>query len=232
MQLKRLFENQFDSPAISRQELRMFTEDHLKKLAVQNTANQYDAMLTNTQAAYTAYFGDIADADTAVSIRQSRTKSMNNVMEAFKSEVVNRRKLIIFILKEDSPEFLEFFPGGAKEYSDASLENVETLMNRIVTASTTHQAKLGAETAAVFGTLLTQFQAARGAQLLQKGTVNGVSGKAENSRFALQMLLSENVLVIARNNLGKPEMAKLFFEERLLDNPAVPAEKAVAVAAP
>lgn len=217
MQLSRFFENQFDSPEISRQELRITTEDHLKKLSVQNTNNRFDNMISVTEGKYTAFFGNIQDADTLKAIRQSRTISMNNVMTGFKKEVTKRRKLVGFTFEETSPEYQEFFPAGADEYSSANLENVETLMDRLVKASTRHQAKLGAETATVFNQLLLSFQQARGIQLTGKASVTDAIKDVRASELALQLQLTDNLLVIAREHIGNPEACKLFFDQNLLD---------------
>jgi len=87
MNLERFFEIQFNDVIIIRERLRKFVEDHLQRLSVQNTANQYDQMITDTQAVYESFFGAIQDKDTRFSLQQSRTKSMNNVMESFKKAV-------------------------------------------------------------------------------------------------------------------------------------------------
>lgn len=219
MQLQKLFANFFADPAINRQRFRLFVEDFLKRLAAQNTRNLYDTMLSETEQAYTDYFGRLADNDTAVAIRQNRTKSMNNVMMRFKNEVVRERKLITYFFKEDSPGYRDFFPGLTMEYHKANLDNVESLMTRMATASAKHEDVLGPEAAANFNSLLESFRQARGEQVAQKTVVGQTSNKIQNSRLALELQMTGNALQIAYLNKGKRDAHKLFFDESLLKEP-------------
>ena len=54
----------FDSPRISDDNLRKFTEVHLKRLAANNPEGLFTGLLTATTAAYDDYFGAITDEDT------------------------------------------------------------------------------------------------------------------------------------------------------------------------
>jgi len=74
-------------PKISDDKLRKFGEKHLVALATNNTANQYDLIINDTEAAYNSYFGAITDEDTLLALQQGRTISMNNTVKAFKDLV-------------------------------------------------------------------------------------------------------------------------------------------------
>ncbi len=214
--IERFFENQFDDKSISRQTLRKFTEDHLQRLAVQNTDNVYDAIINSTETAYQQFFGDLKDRDTSFALQQSRTKNMKNVLEAFKAKLQQREGLVKNAFLEDSPEYQEFFPAGLTEYTNATLANAETLMNRVATAFGAHSTALGAATATEFAGFVTQFKTARGTQLQQKGKVSDATEATEASRNVLEIQLTTNLLTIALNNIGNTAAAASFFDQSIL----------------
>ena len=219
MNLENFFEIQFDDPNINRQQLRKFTEDHLKRLATNNTANLYDQLLTDTQDAYEDYFGALNDHDTNSAVQQSRTKSMNNVLSQFIALVSKRAGLITNFFDKDSPEYQEFFPHMLTEYSRAGLENVETLMTRMVNAATKHAATVGVALSAEFAALKTAFLTARGQQLTQKTMVDQSSDSSNTTRDTLEVQLTKNLLTIALNNIGNAAAAKLFFDQSIINRP-------------
>ncbi len=219
MMLERFFEIQFDDPNINRQQLRKFTEDHLKRLAQNNTKNLYDLLLSETQEAYETYFGFLNDTDVSNALQQSRTKSMENVRSQFSALLSRRKGLITNSYTEDSPEYQEFFPHGLTEYSTASLESIETLMNRIINAATAHATDLGGNLALEFSKIKDSFLVARGEQLAQKGAASKASESTDESRNALEIQLTKNLLSIALNNIGKPDAAGLYFDKSIISRP-------------
>ena len=216
MSIERFFEIQFDDPYINREQLRKFMEDHLKRLAINNINNQYDSLITETQQLYELFFGALTDADTSNALQQSRTKSMENVRGQFSALVRRRQGLITNSFDEDSPEYQEFFPHGLTEYTEAKLENIETLMTRIITASAAHAAELGAGLSAEFSKTKDAFVAARGKQLEQKGVVGKASDAAGQSRDAVEIQLTKNLLTIALNNIGNAGAAAMFFDKSII----------------
>ncbi|CAN5419326.1 hypothetical protein BH11BAC5_BH11BAC5_55430 [soil metagenome] len=214
--LERFFEIQFDDKEISRQNLRKFTEDHIQRVAAQNTANQYDQMLNDTETKYNSFFGALNDHDTSFALQQSRTKSMNNVMESFIKKVQQRGGLITNSYDEESPEYQEFYPNGKTEYTNANLQNVETLMTRFIAAATAHVATLGNALAVEFTGLLSSFTTARGSQLSQKGLVSAASDDTDTARHALEIQLTKNLLNLALLNIGNTNAAAIFFDQSII----------------
>lgn len=220
MHLERFFDIQFDNKNISRQQLRKFVEDHLKRLATNNTANLYGELLTETQATYEVYFGALSDHDTNSAMQQSRTKSMQQVLKQFTDLVSKRHGLVINSFDADSAEYQEFFPHGLTEYGRATLENIETLMTRIITASAAHTTALGNGMVGEFATLKQAFITARGQQLTQKTMVQQASGSSEQTRDALEIQLTKNLLTIALHNIGNTSAAAQFFDQSIINRPA------------
>ena len=214
--LSRFFLVLFMGEKISKQELRSFVDDFLKKLAVQNTNGLYDEMLNATIAAYETFFGAITNLDVKAAIQKSRTASMNLVMQAFKTSVQSSG-LVIEGLFKNKPEFEEFFPLGRTEVSEVTLENVETIMKRLVAATATHRAKVGDAIAKEFEAYPELFKEARGVQLTEIAKVGDIRQEAKDARLALAIQMTKNVLDIAKNNIGNTDAAKLFFNQSLLE---------------
>lgn len=218
--IERYFEIQFNDPYINREMLRKFMEDHLKRLAVNNTSNLYDNLLTETQKSYEQYFGALTDADTSNALQQSRTKSMENVRGQFTALIRRREGLVTNSYDEDSPEYQEFFPHGLSEYTEATLENIETLMVRFITASAAHSADLGTKLSEEFSDLKERFLAARGKQLEQKGVADKASETVGHQRDAVEIQLTKNLLTIALNNIGNPAAAASYFDQSIIARPS------------
>ncbi len=215
--LSRFFLPLFMDEKISKQELRAFTDDFLKKLTVQNTGGVYSEMLNVTIAAYEVFFGAIADLDVRAAIQKSRTASMNLVMDAFKASMQSSG-LVIEGLLTNKPQLQEFFPLGRSEFSQITLEKAETLMKRLASASATHRTAIGDTIAKEFEAYPERFKEARGVQLAEIAKVSDMRQEAKDARLALATLMTKNVLQIAMNNIGNPDAAKLFFNQSLLED--------------
>ncbi len=219
LSLDRYFENQFDDKSISRQALRKFTEDHIKRLSAQNAGGQYDALLNAIDSAYQGYFGGITDKAVNLALQESRTRTMQFAMENFRNMASRREGLVRSFYSKESAEYQEFYPLGIREYTFCTLENVETLMIRLGTAFNNHKAELGAQPASEFNDIHTEFVKARGNQLTQKGMVADANKDIVESRTPLEEQLTLNLLGLASKNVGKPEMAAVFFDQRILTLP-------------
>lgn len=217
LDLSRYFMVLFMEPSISKQELRSFVDDFLKKLAVQNVGGLYNEMLNTTIASYETYFGAISNLDVREAIQKSRTASMNLVLDAFKASMQSSG-LVIEGRLQNKPEKQEFFPLGRSEYGQLTLENAETLMKRMATAAGTHRAAIGEDIAKEFEVFPDRFKEARGVQLSEIAKVGDIRQEAKDARLALAIQMTKNVLDIAKNNIGNPDAADLFFNQSLLED--------------
>ena len=101
-----------------------------------NGGGEFTTMITDTTTAYTNYFGSITDEDTKFAVQQGLTITMNNAVENFKKAVSQKEGIVRGNFGKDSSQYQEFFPNGVTEYSQATLQNVEMLMQRFVDAAT------------------------------------------------------------------------------------------------
>ncbi len=218
MNLQTYFENNFDDKQISNDELKTFTEDHLRRLAENNTGGALDEMLLDTTTRYTDFFGDITDTDTAAAVRQGLTISVNNTMDAFFARVSRREGRIRDLWGKESAEHQEFFPHGVDEYGSADLSEAERLMNQFVAAADAHKGstELGQAFYDEFFALRQAFRTARAAQLGKKGAVSSGQSDTKTSKTALEKQLMKNLLLLAAQNVGDISKAAVYFDQSII----------------
>ncbi len=214
--LEVFFKNHFDNKNISDNNLRLFAEVHLQRIAANNPGGIYTTRITATTTAYTNYFGAISSEDVKEAVQQGLTITMNNAMTGFVDKVQQKEGIVRGTWGKESEEYQEFFPHGLDEYDQISLATAGLLMNRMVAASTAHVADLGAPFVTLFTDLRTTFQDARTAQLATMGEVEGLKSTAANTRDALEIELMKNLLITASNNVGDITMMPDYFDQSII----------------
>lgn len=216
MDLRRFFENRFNSQSISDDRLRLFTEDHLQRLEAANTDNRFATMINATRTAYEDYFGAITAEDGHLARQQSMTRAKNKVVREFKQTIRQKEGIIRGTWGLDSPEYRAFFPRGLSEYHRANMSNVENLMARVINLATEHAEQLGEEFVNLFTQLRERFVAARTAQLKKFGEVSDSKHSTRQQREALTRQLMTNLLNLAVIFIDEPRRSTDFFDQSLL----------------
>jgi hypothetical protein len=211
--METFFKNHFNTDRISDDNIRKFTEIHLQRMVAKNTGGEFTQMITDTTTAYTNYFGSITDEDTKFAVQQGLTVAMNNVVETFKKAVSQKEGIVRGNFGKDSPEYQEFFPLGLTEYSQATLQNVEMLMQRMVTAANAHVGVLGIPFLTEFQGYLSSFQSARTAQLLKIGEVADSKTDTSFKRDDVENELMKNVHLIGAMYVGDINTCMDFFDQ-------------------
>lgn len=214
--LEKFFLILFDDEKIIDEKLRGFIEDHLQRLSVNNTANQYDTLITDMLLAYNNYFGAITNEDTNFAIQQGRTISVDNIIKDFKQTVSQREGLVRNSFKVGSAQYEEFLPLGLTEYSNATKTNIETLMTRLVNAFTTHQGVLGAAPVTEFTNLKQNYLLARGDQLSKIGQVTADKSATSTSRDGVERQAMIDLLTLAIEFVGNPARGMDFFDQSII----------------
>jgi hypothetical protein len=214
--LKKLFKNHFDTDKISDDNLKKFAEVHLERLSANNGTAQFTAMITATTAAYTAYFGAMTNEDTKFAIQQGLTVTMNNIVENFKNFASQKEGIIFGNFGKASAEYQEFYPNGVTEYRQANLANIETLMTRFNDAAERHNGTLGSSMQTQAETYLTDFKAARKAQLEKIGEVNSQKSTTSTNRDVIENELMKNVHLIASMFIGEVDRCMDFFDQSFI----------------
>jgi len=210
------FKNIFDTKEISDENLRKFTEIHIQRLTNNNTGGIYDALILALVTAYTSYFGSITDEDTKTALKEGATVAMNIDMKAFKDAASQKEGIVRGIYGVKSPVYQEFYPHGITEYTNSTLENVETLMTRIVNAATNHQADIGDDFVNLFTLLKNNFGSTRTAQLALMAEVEGKKDSTIANRNKVESQLMKNLLVIASNNIGNTDAMNTYFDQSFI----------------
>lgn len=211
--METFFKNHFNTSKISDDNMRKFAEIHLQRLAAKNGGGEFTTMITDTTTAYTNYFGSITDEDTKFAVQQGLTIAVNNAVENFKKAVSQKEGLVRAMFGKDAPEYQEFFPLGVTEYSKATLQNVEMLMNRFVTAANKFAVQLGAALETEFQGYLTAFTTARTSQLLKLGEVADAKTDASFKRDDVEIELMKNVHLIGAMFVGDINTCMDFFDQ-------------------
>jgi len=206
----------FNTSRISDLNLRKFCEDNLQRMIANNPGGIYTILITDTTTAYNGYYGAITDEDARTAIKEGSTIAMNNAMKDFQDNVSQQEGIIRGTYGKTSPIYQEFFPHGLTEYSNANLQGVGVLMDRMVTASTAHQADLGVPFLTLFTNLRDTFFTARTAQLNLIGDVAGKKDVTETTRDDVEIQLMRNVLFIAYNNVGNTSAANTYFDQSFI----------------
>ncbi len=216
MDLKRFPVNQFDTAKISDDSLKKFSEIAMQRFIANNPGSIYDVIIADITAAHTGYYGAITDEDVKTAIKEGSTVAMNGALKLFKETVSQKEGIVRGTYGADSPTYQEFFPHGVTEYSNSTLKTAETLMDRMVSASTAHVAELTAAFVTLFTNLKTSFIAKRDAQLLLMGEVKGKKEATSSNRNVLEVVLMKAVLTVAINNVGNPDAIDIYFDQSFL----------------
>lgn len=218
--LETIFKNYFADPKISDDNLKKFTEDHLQRIVSNNSGGMFADMLTATQDGYNGYFGNIVNEDLNTVIRKSLTMSADNLIETFKKTVSQKEGTIKGLFASNSPTYQEFFPQGLTEYNHANKANIETLMNRMVSSSTTHVAELGDPFVQLFTEIRDKYVSARTLQLGKKGDVASRKTDTKTSRTELELQLTKNVHFVGYNFPGDIAACVKFFDQSIIHHDA------------
>ncbi len=216
MDLVKFFKIPFDTDKISDDNLKKFSNDHIQRIVANNDSGQYDEMRDNTITAYTDYFGAITDEYTAIAIRQSLTITTDNIIADFKASISQKEGLIKSIWGVKAPEYQEFFPYGVNEYHQASKANIETLMNNMADAASTHQAELGVDFVNLFTDYKDKYKISREAQLEKKGVISEDKTSTSEKRDVLEIQLYINLLTLAIEFPGNPDRGMDFFDQQIV----------------
>lgn len=216
--LETFLENPFSDPRISLEKKKKFGESHLVNLAVQNTANVYDKAIIDTAAVQTALFGDITDVEVTRALQKTQTESVDHVIEGFKKRNSRLNNYLIYNETNKKPVYQSFFPEGVTEFTEkVNKGNVEQLMERMIEVITENTDVAGGSAVlAEYQAFKTQYATARNLQLTKIGEVSAGITSREAAEAAWDDQLFSNLLLIARENRGKPDRINDFFDQSII----------------
>lgn len=203
MNPEKLIEDLFDDKNLADYKLRGFTEDFLVRLVLpdNNPGGIYSGVFSDVSTKYTNFFGKITNVATLDAISQGLTIAMENAKKAAIDQIIKLEGLVTFKFGKTGQTYQEFYPHGLSEYHNADLPELSTLLQRFLTAASTHLNVTNPGDVSDTGTLFGNFNSTRSAQLSIQGQVeSGTTGK-RTDRKALTLGLTTAMLTIALNNL-------------------------------
>ncbi|MEK7264061.1 MAG: hypothetical protein AAB071_06070 [Bacteroidota bacterium] len=196
--------------------MNIFTEVHISRLITNNESGKYAALISATQSAYDAYFGAMVKEDVKIADKRGKTMKANIILANFKKAVRNDEGLIRAKFTKGTPTYNKFFPHGLTEYTIATKMNVHILMQRLISFITEYQTELGLPFLQKFEQLYADYAMVVGEQLDAKAAVSSDKNISSKSRDVLERQLTINVLLLAAEYVGKPEMVNVFFDQRII----------------
>ncbi|MBJ7427410.1 MAG: hypothetical protein JHD28_00395, partial [Bacteroidia bacterium] len=197
-----------------------FGESHLANLAVQNTAQQYDAIIGKTIVVQQNLFGNITDVELAKALQKSQTQSVDAIIEAFSARNTRLNKLLEANDVHKTPLYATFFPQGVTEFtSQVNKGNVEQLMDRMVKVIKANTEVAGGPSVlAEYQAFENNYKTTREMQLTKLGEVSQGIDERNASETAWADQLFDNLLIIAQNNKNNPEIIDSFFDQSIVNN--------------
>ncbi|MDQ6698927.1 MAG: hypothetical protein M3Z36_01925, partial [Acidobacteriota bacterium] len=191
IEISRYFENPFDDPQISAEELRAFAADHTGKLQAQDAdgplKGTFASTISETQAAFQPFDGALSGRAEMLGQRVGQTLSKNQAVQLFRTKIRQRQGRVRDVFGEGTPQYLEIFPQGLMYYTRMKMENAEQRMDYAVEKFTKYKTELGGDLLAEFTQLRAAYGAARDAQVMDKRQVTEASGLVASTRRTLEL---------------------------------------------
>ena len=212
--------NPFLTRTLNREDFRELMEGHLSRLTSQNQNGRYDALITALQPHHDAYAALLAAQSENVGTRLGNTDTVNELLADFKKFA--KDELLVdaeYQFKRKSPNaqaLAELLPKGRKEYSNATLLTLPTLLERTASLTQKYKAELGKPLADRAAALSAAFKAARGTQGESKGEVQDDSKQEKKLRRAAARQLKLGLLEQLRLHIDEPEAVTALYDAKWL----------------
>ena len=215
--------NPFATKNISREDFRDLMSGTLTRMAGQNKAGQYTALVAALQPHYDAYAAFLGEQDVTVVTRGGNTDAVEQVRADFKAWA--KKELLVdvayvFGRQKPNPQALaEFLPKGRSEYSGATFLTLPTLLDRVATLTATYKGDLGAALATHAAQLKKDYLATRTTQGESKGEVQGDSKQEKKLRKAAARQLKLNLLAQLQLHIDTPDDVQALYDPKIFTQP-------------
>lgn len=214
--LTNFFQQQFDDPKLSDGRLVQFAQHSLEALKHNDPKGYFADLIEPTAEAVDALMAAQTDKDSLKSVTEGATLSVDMLMADFKAKALQREGLIRDTFGTASALYQEFYPHGTNEYTRCTKTTALLLMERMALAYQRNSPQLPPARVEEFTQLYNAFKSARTSQL-EKKTGIGKKQETKNAhRARLEHQLQYNLLTIARQYIGQPELCTVFFNLTLL----------------
>jgi hypothetical protein len=196
-----------------------FLEDHLQRLMARNPGGKYDPQI----AVFTALLKDYKDSIDLRNWNQAQqeaeTLSVDEIIASFKSMVGARHFDITRKWEDGKPTYQKFYPHGLDEYYQATKGNVESMMNRWISACELHKDDLPEGFVTPFTDLQARFVSTRPAQLTFIANTDGSRLTVKQKKEAVALQATKHLHILGMDFAGQPEMASAYFDQSIIRRP-------------
>jgi hypothetical protein len=214
---EKLFENFLADRKITSPRLANFGTDCLTRLTTANTTGEYTPLIATLTPLVATFNQELGDLDTTKAQQKGRTQTLQQQMAAFKKTMSAKRGVIADALGADSEAYLEFYPQGMSEYSNATIAQMPVLVKRINTAATAHAAALSPALVATLQGFENTWFATRTEQVRVKHMVSDNRSERSAARTSLETALLVTLFTIAAKFPGNAQECLTFFDFGLLE---------------
>ncbi|TGE23721.1 hypothetical protein E5K00_00470 [Hymenobacter aquaticus] len=216
--------NPFASKKMARDDFRDLMDGHLSRLASQNKAGRYAAMIASLEPHQAAYHALLGEQDQNLGQRLGKTDTVEELLAEFKQfakdELLVEAEYQFKRKKPNAEALTAFLPKGRKEYSQATLLTLPTLLQRVADLTQTYKAELGADLATKATDLQAAYTTARETQGEAKGDVQGNSKEEKKLRKAAARQLKLNLLDQVKLHIDEPEAVLALYDAKWFTKPA------------
>lgn len=213
--LRNLFKNYFDTSKISDDTIRKGAKDHLARLAANNQRGVLSQMINDTQSAYREFCTAIDTEDQNFATQQASTLEVDAMLDEFKKNVSRYEGAVRSEFGVNSKAYQEFFPQGQSEYSLLSKSNAEMLMERMDALCRKYSGALSNTMVSLFANYNLNYENLRTQQLQYIANNTVLKANTAKARTALELQMCRNLLLIAAENVGSPNVLNAYFDQSI-----------------
>jgi hypothetical protein len=214
---KYAFGNFFNNERITTVRLAKFGHDAQNRLISQNTNDEYTPIITIFKDPLQGVQDEIDQVDVALGIQKGKTLTVDQFIKLFKKTMREKEGVIADAVGGfDSAGYLEFYPKGKTEYSQATKTEMPKLVDRVSILAESHAGQLSPALVATLQAFKTSWNLSRDGQEQQKGNLSDNRVDRNELRIKLEISLLVAIHQIALKFPGNEEQCKKFFDFNLL----------------
>jgi len=218
--LSKYLENPFDDDGISMNELLAFSRDNLERMTANNASNELDTRIAATSSSLALVEDTLSDDQTKLGLRKARVAAKDAFRASLPATTARIEGAFASAFGADSPTLNEAFPSGRGVFNSSTDDRLESHLQAMVNAVTTHSASLPPTIVTLANSTLTNWVAHRNATETSTGNKTATQEEKRLARENLQLMLFLNLLKLAEMWPRQPEKLSLYMMQHLLENPS------------
>ena len=215
--LEYYFEDPYDNLEVGKDKVVEFYDHHRNSLINQVALGApFAGLVDPTNSAVENLKESLSSTTTNIALQKAKTLTVDDYIELFVGKAKEFEVNVRVFFKKTTPTYLEFYPQGMKPFNNVNKGSINKLMVQVVSAFKTHQDVLGAEFYDELNQIYTDFNVARDLQEQKMNDTKSTRSSWDDRLEVMKQQAFKNLLLIAIEYRGKPEKAKLFFDQSIL----------------